>query len=90
VAPARFFTVRFQVPGTVRAPVEKPVPLETVPTPWSTVPAPCEKTGVIVVFPPRGTGLRVAFRLVATGASTTVMVAVDVLDESAELVAMMV
>ena len=88
--PAALVTVRMKFLATVMAPLLKAVPLVTAPTLLFTLPVPLLKVGVMVVVPPKSTGLVAATRPVATGRLTTVTVVVAVLVASSLEVAVMV
>ena len=52
VVPRLLVTVRVKVLAAVMGPELKGTPLVTTPTPWSTLPVPALKVGVMVVEPP--------------------------------------
>ena len=88
--PAALVTVRMKVLAAVMAPLLKAVPLVTLPMPLLTLAVPLLKVGVMLVVPPKSTGLVTATRPVATGRATTVTVVVAVLETSSVEVAVMV
>ena len=71
----------------VTAPVLTPVPLVTVPRPWSRLPVPPVKVAVRVLEPPLVTAVGEALKAVMTGGATTVTVAVAEIVGDAALVA---